>query len=708
MAEPAPSTAQLSCWREASSFQDPPITGSNGNGGATSSGGEFGGARSEGEPQQPAAAAAAAVAAGLAGVAMASAGSAASSPLTGAGGIAEAGGKKVRKKTKPVSAAVLEVRNRRREKIQEKAAQRRSPAVAQPVAEASESLPGNIATAEPGGGGGNTEPTAVAKKKLRKPGRAPDLGVAALHKALWGGGGKRATQGQIRPSSNNAAGLNNGKGSGAQGWVLQKEMRQQERCIRYWNQQQQQQQHPEEGLVQGAGSPEPHAWQEAGGGVKVREYAPEGGGATGGATVRKYTPEEQREENERAEKKQGEKKEKGEENRKEEEAERVIGRPASHMAPSYAADQGTTHAAASSDFEGRCYDEEVAKSKKLLSFEDAESFLAKNLPGVEDVYSMGQSIGISIRGDGNCFWTSCSLAVLLWASCQDRLRHLQDVLARYRAICRGSCCAYYALSLAMKENVDTFVSLVEMLLRLKTTGTSNQDLVGFLVRHLSKPSDGRQEGSLHAPLFKGMVLATRIAATVYKTPSAGPESLDGFATVSEYTNGDMFDQRPGEPLGIRVDLVADYCEPSGEHVTYRCNDGDREQFGYGPVSRLFPLVDSIAVRKGALAHFDLRIKACSSVGTALAGALEIRQLTDEDGLAEHHRHLKLEIVSQVVIHPGGCPRCSMHIPQSAVVCEMCNFPVPDGFVYAPDPGGGVVHPTAEVAEVAPARPSATN
>ncbi|CAM9311817.1 unnamed protein product [Ectocarpus sp. 8 AP-2014] len=76
-----------------------------------------------------------------------------------------------------------------------------------------------------------------------------------------------------------------------------------------------------------------------------------------------------------------------------------------------------------------------------------------------------------------------------------------------------------------------------------------------------------------------------------------------------------------------------------------------------------------------------------------------RQLTDEDGLAEHHRRLKLEIVSQVVIHPGGCPRCSMHIPQSAVVCEMCNFPVPEGFVYAPDPGGGVVQPAGEVAEV---------
>lgn len=87
------------------------------------------------------------------------------------------------------------------------------------------------------------------------------------------------------------------------------------------------------------------------------------------------------------------------------------------------------------------------------------------------------------------------------------------------------------------------------------------------------------------------------------------------------------------------------CSPA--LVFQRCNEGDREQFGYGPVSERLPLVDGIAVRKGALAHFDLRIEARSSVGTALARALEIRQLTDEDGLAEHHRRLKLEIVSQV-------------------------------------------------------------
>ncbi|CAM9554467.1 unnamed protein product [Ectocarpus sp. 6 AP-2014] len=55
-----------------------------------------------------------------------------------------------------------------------------------------------------------------------------------------------------------------------------------------------------------------------------------------------------------------------------------------------------------------------------------------------------------------------------------------------------------------------------------------------------------------------MVLATRIAATVLKTPSAKPEVLIVFATVSTYTEGDVFDLRPCEFRGVRVDIVVYY------------------------------------------------------------------------------------------------------------------------------------------------------
>ena len=110
-------------------------------------------------------------------------------------------------------------------------------------------------------------------------------------------------------------------------------------------------------------------------------------------------------------------------------------------------------------------------SKKLLSFKEAESFLALNVPGVEGVYSMGQTIGISIRGDGNCFWTSCCLAVLLWALCEDCSQQLQDLLARYRAIRRGSR-AHDALSLDMKVCSESYRSTHEVCILVGPLGGS--------------------------------------------------------------------------------------------------------------------------------------------------------------------------------------------------------------------------------------------
>ncbi|CAM9177770.1 unnamed protein product [Ectocarpus sp. 12 AP-2014] len=631
-----------------------------------------------------AAAAAAAVAAGLA---VASDGSAASSPLTGAGGIAGGRRKKawqVRKAARSLSADFLERPSRRQGKRQAKrqeerrakAGRERRSAAVLPGAEHGNSP--TTATAA-SGGSGNPVTTAVASKTLSRPaGRPEDLAISALNRARRPGGARGATKGQ-RSSNKNTAGFDNGGSSGAKGCVIEEDIPRQEQSILYWKQQQrrqrrqqrrqqqqqqqQQQRQPEEGFVQGAASPEPHGRQEAGGGVAVR----------------KFTLQEWREENEGAEKK-----EKGEENGKEEETERVNGRPASPQASSGAPDQGATHAAASTDSEGKCYDKEVALSKRLLSFKEAESFLALNVPGVEGVYSMGQTIGISIRGDGNCFWTSCCLAVLLWALCQDCSQQLQDLLARYRAIRRGSR-AHDALSLDMKDNVKKFVFFVEMLLDLKTTGISKPALVGTLVRSLSKRTERRHEGTFNAPLFKGMVLATRIAATVFKAPSTTPEIVDGFATVSNYTTGDMFDLRPCEFLGVRAGLLAEYLDPDGDLQTMLCNDGIRKDFGcYGPVSTHLPVAKGIALRKGALPHFDLRIEACSRVGIALAGALKLSQLTNEDGEMELRRRLTLETESQVIVPPGGCSTCSWHIPEAAVKCEMCNTEVPTGFVYTPD------------------------
>ncbi|CAN0394530.1 unnamed protein product, partial [Ectocarpus sp. 8 AP-2014] len=391
--------------------------------------------RSTSVPQSavPAAPAAAAAAVVVAGLAVASDGSAASSPLTGAGGIAGDRRKKAwqaREAARSVPADFSEQPSRRQgkrqaerqEQLRAKAGRERPSAAVQPGAEHGNSP--KTATAA-SGGSGNTVTTAVASKTLSRPaGRPEDLAISALNRARRAGGARGATKGQ-RSSNKNVAGFDNGGGSGVKGCVIEEDTRRQQQ--RQQRQRQRQQQQSEEGFVRGAASPEPHAHQEERGGV----------------TVRKVTPQEWKEENEGVEKKEEE------ENGKEEETERVNGRPASPQAPSGAPDQGATHAAASTDSEGRCYDKEVALSKKLLSFKEAESFLALNVPGVEGVYSMGQTIGISIRGDGNCFWTSCCLAVLLWALCQDCSQQLQDLLARYRAIRRGSR-AHDALSLDMK------------------------------------------------------------------------------------------------------------------------------------------------------------------------------------------------------------------------------------------------------------------
>lgn len=79
-----------------------------------------------------------------------------------------------------------------------------------------------------------------------------------------------------------------------------------------------------------------------------------------------------------------------------------------------------------------------------------------------------------------------------------------------------------------------------------------------------------------------------------------------------------------------------------------CNDETRKTCDYaGPASTHLPLAEGIALRKGALPHFDLRINACSRVGIALAGALKLPQLTNEAGEKELRRRLTLETESQV-------------------------------------------------------------
>ncbi|CAB1112569.1 unnamed protein product [Ectocarpus sp. CCAP 1310/34] len=307
-------------------------------------------------------------------------------PLIGAGGIAGDRRKKAwqaRKAARSVSADFSEQPSRRQgkrqakrqEKRRAKAGRDRPSATVQPGAEHGNS-PTTATVAS--GGSGNAVTTAVASKTLSRPtGRPEDLAISALNRARRPGGARGATKGQ-RSSNKNAAGFDNGGGSGAKGCVIEEDIPREEQSMLYWKQQQQQQQRqqqqPKEGFVQGAASPEPHARQEAEGGV----------------TVRKLTLQEGREENEGAEKKEEETKEKGEKNGKEEETERVNARPASPQASSGAPDQGAIHAAASTDSEGRCYDKEMSQRMSLV--EDTMKASKKEEPA-------GTMEGAADRGD---------------------------------------------------------------------------------------------------------------------------------------------------------------------------------------------------------------------------------------------------------------------------------------------------------------------
>lgn len=66
-----------------------------------------------------------------------------------------------------------------------------------------------------------------------------------------------------------------------------------------------------------------------------------------------------------------------------------------------------------------------------MSFEEAGPFLHDREPGVEKILSLGSAICIEMRGDGNCFFTSTAVAVLLWAVCQDRSTALEGVFNRF-------------------------------------------------------------------------------------------------------------------------------------------------------------------------------------------------------------------------------------------------------------------------------------
>lgn len=60
-----------------------------------------------------------------------------------------------------------------------------------------------------------------------------------------------------------------------------------------------------------------------------------------------------------------------------------------------------------------------------INFEDCQR------PGLGGVSSLGESIAVETRGDGNCYFTATTIGALAWAATQEGTKALENVASRY-------------------------------------------------------------------------------------------------------------------------------------------------------------------------------------------------------------------------------------------------------------------------------------
>eukprot|EP00752_Nemacystus_decipiens_P014907 g13270.t1 len=206
-----------------------------------------------------------------------------------------------------------------------------------------------------------------------------------------------------------------------------------------------------------------------------------------------------------------------------------------------------------------------------LDFSQATSFLTSVAPAVEGVISLGKFLLIEIRGDGNCFFTSSTIGVLLWAVEQPGSAAIRGVRDRFRDAIfpKSGGSAYMGLSEVHKGYVRDFEDFMAHLVAVKErdAGSAGPLAVEIARRLNGTPESGgetggggSQEGSvpLHSKIYRGMVIASRIAAIAtppHNTKKA--EVLDNFRTVSMYTCEDFPALRPGENLGVHLGLISE-------------------------------------------------------------------------------------------------------------------------------------------------------
>lgn len=96
-----------------------------------------------------------------------------------------------------------------------------------------------------------------------------------------------------------------------------------------------------------------------------------------------------------------------------------------------------------------------------------------------------------------------------------------------------------------------------------TTGTETLPLLSsFISCQCLETGQGRNEGFNH-PCCRILIYTTYpCSQKMFFFPNWTVSPL-----VSNYTKGEVCDLRPCEVLGIRIDLVADYCDPNGDYTT---------------------------------------------------------------------------------------------------------------------------------------------
>ncbi|CAN0217886.1 unnamed protein product [Scytosiphon promiscuus] len=325
-----------------------------------------------------------------------------------------------------------------------------------------------------------------------------------------------------------------------------------------------------------------------------------------------------------------------------------------------------------------------------LSFKKAGDFLERTEPGIGKIFSLGPKLCVGIRGDGNCFWSAATVGALLSALCETDTRMLERVVGRFElAVYRGKGrISWGGLPSNIKAELKEFMQYVESLLDAKRSSTDplhGRAQAAKLVRDFREPEDAHNQSEEYSRLYRGMVVASRMAAIIHAPKDAHASTLENFRTVNEYACEYPEDLRPGANLGVHMGLVQEVVADEGDRVlvTDYCEASTRKKYGMGPIPRDLLQIHDVAVRIGVVRHFDLRVKFNCIIGKVLSDEFRVPRASDAEARTNNLTLLKKERSSQAGSKPqdGACPSCTVVVEHKGYKCHCCRNDLPDGFAF---------------------------